>query len=244
MHIKKILSVIALNLLISAPTYATAVAEKDIKFMPSTEALMKGEVHYALDVVSPDKLDNKYPDLYYLDSLSFIHNPNVSIVIGKSAYVVDKPAGFFDHLTISDEKFLAHTMGDQKITKLGESSFKISVPGEGAHTYLLKSYFDSDDISTLPNSKVIRAVTQARKLDVISQSASAVIFREMTKYSKFSTGGVQVSSFIPLKENKTLVLTYTMTAVKKDFAEKKVLKKNFKAEAEAQKYLINSYKIN
>lgn len=243
MHIKKMISVFALNLLISAPTYATAVAEKGIKFMPTTEALMKGEVHYALEIVSPDKLDNKYPDLFYLDSLSFTSDPSVAIVIAKSAFVVNKPAGFFDHLTVSDENFLAHIMGEQKIKKMGESSFKISVPGEAAHTYNLKSYFDSDDISTLPNSKVIRAVTQARKLDVISQSASAVIFREMTNYSKYSAGGIQVSSFIPLKENKTLVLTYVMTAVKKNFALEKVLRKNFKDEAQAQKKLINSYQI-
>jgi hypothetical protein len=241
MHIKKILSVIALNLLISAPTYATAVAEKDIKFMPSTEALMKGEVHYALEVVSPDKLDEKYPDLFYLDSLSFSHDPSVKIAIAKAAYIVNKPAGFFDHLTVSDEKFLAHTMGEQSVKKSGENSFRITVPGEGAHTYQIKSYFDSDDISTLPNSKVIRAVTQARKMDVISQSASAVIFREMTKYSKYSVGGVQVSAFIPLKENKTLVLTYSMMGVKKVYALEKVLKKSFKDESVAQQKLINSY---
>lgn len=242
MHFKQYLSVFALNLLISSPTYATAVMEKDIKFMPSTEALMKGEVHYALEVVSPDKLDEKYPDLFYLDSLSFSHDPSVKIVIAKSAYIVDKPAGFFDHLTVSDQSFLAHTMGDQQVKKLGENSFKISVPGEGAHTYQIKSYFDSDDISTLPNSKVIRAVTQARKLDVISQSASAMIFREMTKYSKYSVGSVQVSAFIPLKENKTLVLSYTMTGVKKFYALEKVLKNSFKEESEAQQKLINSYK--
>lgn len=243
MHIKKILSVFAFNLLISVPTYATAVAEKDIKFMPSTDALMKGEVHYALEVVSPDKLDEKYPDLFYLDSLLFSQDPSIKIVIAKSAYIVNKPAGFFDHTTVSDEKFLAHTMGEQTVKKSGEHSFKISVPGEGAHSYLLKSYFDSDDISTLPNSKVIRAVTQARKMDVISQSASAVIFREMTKYTKYSVGGVQVSSFIPLKENKTLVLTYSLMGVKKFYALEKVLKKNFKDESIAKQKLINSYQV-
>lgn len=243
MQIKKLLSVFALNLLISAPTYATAVEEKDIKFMPSTEALMKGEVHYALEVVSLDKLDQKYPDMFYLDSLSFSHEPNIKIAIAKSAYIVNKPAGFFDHLTVSDRKFLSHTMGDQEVKKLGENTFKIVVPGEGSHSYQLKSYFDSDDISTLPNSKVIRAVTQARKMDVISQSASAIIFKEMTKYTKYSVGGVQVSAFIPLKENKTMVLTYAMTGVKKFYALEKVLKKSFKEESEAQQKSINSYQV-
>ena len=234
MNIKKLVSLSLLNLLISAPTYATAVDEKDIKFMPSTEALMKGEVHVAMDVVSPTKINEKYPDFYYLDSLGFSQESNIKLVISKSAYIVNKPVGFFDHLNTGNEKFIAHILGDQKVKKISENFFAITVPGESAHTYKMKTFFDSDDISTLPNSKVIRAVTQSRKLDVISQSASSTTFRELSQFSKFSVGSVQVSNFIPLKENRTMVLTYTMTGVKKNFANPKVMKENLRLEAEAR----------
>lgn len=237
---KKFCLLFVLNLLISGKTYATAVEEKSLNFMPSAEALMKGEVHYALDVVAPRKINEKYPDFYYLDSLAFSQEANIQLVIAKSAFIVNKPAGFFDHLTMGNEDFMKYTMGEQKVKKIAENVFKITVPD--SHTYHMKTYFDSDDISTLPNSKVIRAVTQARKLDVISQSASATVFKELNLFTKFCVGGVQVSSFIPMKENKTLVVTYTLTGVKKNFAEIQKLKESFREESEAQKKLIDTYK--
>lgn len=237
----KILAALVLNLLISVPTYATAEEQKELKFSPNTEALYKGDVHYALDIVTLGQFNQKYPDLYDLDSLGFLHDPHVRIVVAKTAFIVNKPAGFFDHETMGDEKFVSHLMGQQKIKKTSPAGFKITVPGEAGHTYQLKSYFDSDEISTLPNSKVIRAVAVAKRLDVISQSSSSTIFRELTHFSKYSTGGVQVSSYIPLNENKTLVLTYHLTAVKKFYALEKLLKKSLSEEAEAQKHLIENY---
>lgn len=238
----KLLCAFALNLLISVPTYALAVEQKDIKFMADTESLMKGDVYYALDTLSPKKFNKKYPDLHDLDSLAILQEPNVKMVISKSAFIVEKPVGFFDHLNTTDEKFIDHVLGQQKIKKISENNFKVSVPGETGYNYNMQTFFDSDDISTLPNSKVVRAVTQARKLDVISQSASSTTYRELTKFSKYFVGGIQVSSYIPLKENKTLVLNYSLVAVKKYYALDKVLKRSLKVEAQAQKDLINSYK--
>ena len=193
-------------------------------------------------IISPERLSEKYADWAELDSLSLAHQDNIKLVLMKSAYIVDKPVGFFDHQTMIDEKFLTHFMGEQKVKKKSENHFQINVPGEGAHEYEMRSYFDSDDISTLPNSRVIRAVTQAKKLDVISGSASSIIFKELTNYSRYSKGGIQVSSFVPLKENKTLVLSYSINAVRKPFAIRKVIQANFGREIEAQKNLIESFK--
>jgi len=238
----KLFFALSLNLLISVPTYALVVEQKDIKFMADTEALMKGDVYVAMDVLSRKKFSKKYPDLYHLDSLGFRKEPNVRLVISKTAYIVNKPVGFFDHLNTSDVKFLSHIFGEQKLNQLSENNFKISAPGQSGYDYKMKTFFDSDDISTLPNSKVIRAVTQARKMDVISQSASSTTYRELTNFSKYFKGGVQVSSYISLKENKTLVLNYSLIAVKKYYALEKVLKRSLKLETQAQKNLINSYK--
>jgi len=240
MIIKKILSVFALNLLISVPTYATGVEQKNIRFMPSTATLMKGDVHVSFELISVKKLKKKYPDLLSLDSVGFTKIKDIKILVAKTAYVVDKPAGFFDHLNPGDERFLAHVMGEQKVEKIKDNDFKLMVPGT-SQSYNLKTYFDSDDISTLPNSKVIRAVNQARKLDVISQSATSTIFREFSQFSQSSVGGIQVSTYVPLKENKTLILSYTMNGVKREAADKNSLKSSFQAEAVSQQQLINSF---
>jgi len=238
----KLLCILAVHLLISAPIFASAVEQKDIKFTTSTEALLKGDVYYAVDVLSPSKFHEKYPELYDLDSLAFLQEPNVEMVISKTAYIVEKPAGFFDHLNASDENFIHHLLGEQKIKKLSENKFKISVPGANGYSYKMDTYFDSDDISTLPNSKVVRAVNQAKKLDVIAQSASSTSYKELTHFSQYFSGGVQISSHIPIKENKTLVLNYSLVAVKKEHANEKDLNRSIKEEAVAQKNLINSFK--
>lgn len=240
MTIKKLLSVFVLNLLISVPTYATGVEQKNIKFMPSTETLMRGDVHVSFELLSVKKLKKKYPDLVALDSLGFTKEREIKVLVAKSAYVVNKPAGFFDHLNPGDEKFLSHIMGEQRVEKIKENDFRLVVPG-ASQAYSMKTYFDSDDISTLPNSKVIRAVTQARKLDVISQSATSTIFREFSNFTHSSVGGVQVSTYVPLKENKTLILSYTLNGIKKGAGDRASLKKSFHAEVESQQQLINSF---
>lgn len=238
----KLLCAFALNLLISVPTYALAVEQKDINFVIDTKLLMKGDIHYAIDLLSPAKFHTKYAELYDLDSLAILQEPNVQVVISKSAYIVEKPVGFFDHLNTVDEKFITHVLGEQKVKKISENNFKVNVPGETGYSYKMATYFDSDDISTLPNSKVVRAVTVAKKLDVISQSAPTTTYKELTKFSKYFVGGIQVSSHIPINENKTLILNYSLFAVKKHYAIKKLFKQNLKNESEAQKALINSYK--
>lgn len=242
MNFKKQLSVIGLNLLISLPTYATAVAEKTLDFMPKIESLLKGNVHYSVEILNPSQMDVKYPDLSYLDSLGFTKKSGIKVVIAKSVYAVSKPAGFFDHLNTGDERFLKHTLPKVTVNKLQENHFKIHAGGESPYSYLMDTYFDSDEISTLPNSKVIRAVTQARHMDVISLSASSTLFREFSKFTKYSVGRVLVSSFIPLKEDKTLVVSYTLTAVKDEFAVDKILRSSYRDEAVTVKKLTDSYK--
>lgn len=240
--ISKIVLTITLNLLVSIPLNAQLVEQNKINFPVKTEKLMKGETHFYFEIISPRKLAVQYPEAFELDSLSLIQEPNVQMVLTKSVSVVEKPVGFFEQNQMTDEKYLNHVMGEQKLKKLAPSSFLVTVPGKDGFTYKINRYFDSDDVSTLPNSKVIRAVAAAKKLDVISQSASTIMFSEFTNYTKFTEGGVAVSSFIPLKENKTLVISYNMWAVKAESADKIKLKKNIKTEILAVKELLESYK--
>lgn len=238
----KLLFIFTLNLLVSVPLYANVVEQKELNFPIQTEKLLKGEVHTYFSILSPRKLAVQYPELFNLDSLSLNQETGVVLVINKSVSVVSKPVGFFDDKQMVEEKYVAHVLGEQKVSKLSTDSFKVTVPGSDSYSYKLQSFFDADDVSTLPNSKVIRAVTAARNLDVISKSASTIMFSEKTNYTKLVDGGVSVSSFIPLKENKTMIITYNLYAIKKKFALKKVLHQSFLNEAIAVKDLIESYK--
>jgi hypothetical protein len=148
--------------------------------------------------------------------------------------------GFFNDQQLVDEKFLSHILGDQSIKKIAPDSYKVQIPG--GPSYKMRSFFDSDDMSTLPNPRVIQAVTTARTLDVISKSASLIMVTEKTGYSNLAEGGVSVSSFISLKENLTLVITYNIYAIKKPSLKPDELLKSFIEEIKAQKLLFQNYR--
>jgi hypothetical protein len=237
----KLLTTLCFNLLLSVPCYAEVIEPKDIKFPIVTEKLMKGDIFFKMKVISPRRLSETYAEFADLDSMAFSQEANIQIVLTKSAYVVSKPAGFFDHHNMNDQNYLTHLLGEQTVNKKSDNLYQISVPQD--HQYQLRTYFDSDDISTLPNSKVIQAVSRARKLDVISQSSTSTTFWEMNKFTKYSVGSIRVSSFVPMKENKTLVLSYTLSGILKPFARPEVLKKNLIKEIEAQRNLLESYEV-
>lgn len=238
----KIALVLGINLIISIPLYAKSVEQKELNFALKTEDLLKDEIHYFFTVLSPRKLVVKYPELFELDSLSLIQEANVRIIVSKSVSVVNKPVGFFEEKQMNDEKLVGHLLGEQKIKNLAPGIFLVTVPGEEKLSYKMQSFYDSDDLTTLPNSKVIRAVSAAKKLDVIAQGASTIMFTEKTQFTKYSEGAVSVYSYIPLKENKTIVINYNLVAIKKPFPATKELKANLVNELEAVKKLIESYK--
>lgn len=238
----KLLVTLSLNLIISVPLYAMTTEQKTINFSVKAEGLKKGEVQYYFSILSPGRLAVQHPDIFELDSLSLIQESDVMIMISKAVYTVGKPVSFFDDKNLLDEKYLKHIMGEQKITKLSPDAVKVQVPGKDGYTYVTKSFFDADDISTLPNSKIIRGVTAAKNLDVISKGASTIMFTEKTQFTKYTEGGVSVSSYIPMNERKTLIITYNLWAVRKPFADPAALKKGFLTEIEAVKELQESYK--
>lgn len=233
------MTVFLLNFALSIPTYAGALEQKDLLFKINAEALMKGDLEYHVDLLSPKKLLSKYPEFSSLDSLKLLEQKK-PVLFSKVAFVVKRPSGFFDHQHMTNEKFVSHIMGEQQVRKVSDNDFEITVPGEDGHNYRMKTYFDSDDVSTLPNSRVTQAVTTARKLDVISQSATSMVFREFTDYTKHSSGGVSVISYVPLKHDRTLIISYSLWGLKENHSLSE-LKSSLVEENLAIKKLIESY---
>lgn len=226
-----------MNLIISVPIYAEVVEQKDLHFPVKTEELLKGNIHYFYKILSPRKLAVQYPEILELDSLSLSQKEKIAFIVTKAVTVVNRPVGFFEEKQMSEEKFLSHTLGTSKVIKSDENKFQVDFRD---FSYKMNLFFDADDVSTSPK-KVIKAVTAAKKLDVISQSASTIMFTEKTHFTKFTEGGVSVSSFVPVKENKTLIITYQLYAITKK-QKSPALKENFVGEIEALKTLIQTYK--
>ncbi|HXH76851.1 MAG TPA: hypothetical protein VNJ08_17915 [Bacteriovoracaceae bacterium] len=237
----KFFFVLIASLSMALPVEALMIEENNLRFKPDMKALMKGDIQYSFNLLSAKELLGKFPEAVELDSLTALKEKKVKILMTKAIYVVDKPVGFFDHEHMKDENYIAHIMGDQEVKKLNSNTFKVTVPGESGHSYKMKTFFDSDDISTLPNPRTIRGVSAARKLDVISMSASSIVFKEFTAFSKYTVSGTTVHSYISLKEGKTLVISYRLMAVKKYYALDKLLKSNYLNETAALKTLIGSF---
>lgn len=238
----KLALTLIINFMASIPLYAHLVEQKQMNFPIKSEELLKDQIHYYFDIQPARKMLDVHPELFDLDSLSLFHETNAVVAITKSVLVIDRPVGFFDDKQMTDEKFVSHIMGDQKVKKSAPETFKVTVPGEFAHSYRMQMFFDADDISTLPNSKVIRAVSAAKRLDIISQGASSIMIKETTRFSKYSIGGITVTSFVPLKENKTLVIQYQLSAVKKPYGSVKIMKPGLVQEISVVRDLIESYK--
>lgn len=227
----KLILITTINLIVCSPTYAAAIEQKGMDFQINTNDLMKGNTHYRIETLGPREFATKYPLIFELDSLSLASEADVKIVVEKSVSIVDKPVGFFEEQQMTDEKYLSHVLGDQKVKKISPDTFSIK---DHDVQYKMRIFFDADDVSTLPNSKVIRAVTAAKKLDVIAQSASTIMFTEKTNFSKRIEGEIAVSSFIAMKENKTLVITYKLIGLGKEVDGKR-LRQDFLKETEAIK---------
>ena len=238
----KVIPLLAINLIISSTVYAKTVEQKELNFPIKTEELLREEIHYFFTAITPRKLVVTYPELFDLDSLSLIQESNVTLLVSKSVSIASKPVSFFEEEQMTDKKFVSQIMGEQKVQEISPKVFLVTVPGEKPLKYKMQTYFDADDLSTLPNSKEIRAVGAAKKLDVISQGASTIMFKEMSRFNREVAGAVTVSSYVPLKENRTLIISYGMWAIKNPIKDKKALKENFVQELGAVNNLIDSYK--
>jgi hypothetical protein len=228
-HTYKLLFTLLLNLTLSVPTYAAVVEEKKLNFSFNSEKLMKGDVYYSFRKVSAKEAKKKFSTIAQIDTLKMLKNSENIVLINKIVYVINKPIGFFDHKQMIDMDFLKHLFEGSKVTPVSEDVFRI----KGQKDYRMGIYYDSDDISTLPSPAVIKAVTAARKLDIISQSAPAILFKE------YDNGSVDVTSYVTLIENKTLAITYHMAEAKKNSQD---LNDDFVKEVMAQRKLIESYK--
>jgi hypothetical protein len=240
--VPRFLIALAINLLASVPLSAVTLEQKDLSFPVRSRELLTGEIHYFLKMLSPATVTVQYPDLAELDSLGLLKRRDVAVIVSKAVYVVKKPVGFFDDKQLVDEKYVAHTLGDQRVKRLAPESFQVTVPGDGGYSYKLRAFFDADDVSTLPSSKVTRAVTAAKQLDVISKGSSLIMLRELTAFTGGPEAGVAVSSFIPLREDRTLVITYNLWAVKREALNGKAIREEYIEEVEAIRKLQESFR--
>ena len=239
MIIKRFILTLSLSTLFSTATYAEVVKQKHLNFPVSGEGMGKS-IHYSFAQGSAQDLKKNFPEIARIDSLGVLKQRESNVVVAKTVFIVNKPIGFFDHENLVNEDLIKKQFSDLKVKKTGPHSFKVEVPAKDKISYEMNVYSDSDDVSTLPHFKVTEAITASRKLDVISLSASSVSFREMSKFTSLAWGGVVVSAYIPLKESKTLIISYYLTSLKNK-VDAKSNEKNMVQEFEQAQKAFNNF---
>lgn len=230
-----------LSLVTHFPSHAEAVRQKELNFTVKGEELLKGHVAWSIELFKRGDLKSDHPEFADFDTSGFTRADDARLLASKSAYVVNKPVGFFDHDKIVNLKFLNHFLGQQKVTQMGEGLFKVEIPGSTPLTYKMRTHFDSDDISSTKDSRVIRAITAAKRMDIQVQGASSIYVREMWDYSRGAYGAIHVTACIAIMENRTLIIDYGIMSLKPPLMADETLIDSVRDEATAHQTLINSF---
>ncbi len=240
----KLFTLLLSLVVLPTPVYAELVEQQKSFFDVKVDALLKGDIHYSLNIGSAQELLDKAPDLQDLDSVGLLKDTDSKIIFSKTAYIVKKPVSFFDHKQVMDPAYLSHTMVGKKVERKNDNTFKVKDSGLMPSSYTMKLYYDSDDVSTLQQKRANQIVTNSKRLDVIAQSAHSSLYKEMDKFSKYYSNAFSITHHIPLTDSKTLVITYKVTAVKKFFAIEKILRPQFLNEIKDTKSKIDSFKLD
>ncbi len=239
---KSLVTVFFVNLALSLAVSATTKEQTALHFPINADELLKGEIHFFFEILTPKQLAVQQSEFIELDSLGLSRKKDIAIIASKHAYIIKKPAGFFDDQQLSEKKYISHIMKGHTVKKSEEATYRVTTSAGPA--FKMRLFFDSDDVSTIPNAKVVRAVNAVKKFDVISKGASIIMFIEKTGVSNDGKGGVSVSSFIPLNEKKTLVVTHSLHAIDKNGLKRQSLKRSFQEEIESLRKLQDSYQEN
>lgn len=215
---KRTMLFFVLTLPLAQAVSAKMTDKRDPLFRIEPDLLERGEVHYSFYQLPATTVQKKIPEYVDLDGLKLLEREGVTVQVVKLAYAVNKPAGFFSSTQVTDPTWVEKLLG-HKVTPIAEGHFQI--PGDKFHVY-----YDSDDMTSVKNSRIVHAVTQSKKLDPISLSGfSTVIFH--------SSDMLQVDNHVPLSSKKTLVVSYQLAVVKKEL-EAKEQRANFLKETRAR----------
>jgi hypothetical protein len=215
---KRTLLFFVLTLPIAQAVSAKMTDRRDPLFRIEPDLLERGDVHYSFYQLPATTVQKKLPEFVDLDGLKLLEREGVTVQVVKLAYVVNKPAGFFSATQVTDPNWVETLLG-HKVTQITEGHYQ--VPGDKFHVY-----YDSDDMTSVKNSRIVHAVTQSKKLDPIASSGFSTVILH-------NSDMLQVDNHVPLSSKKTLVVSYQLSVVKKS-DETKAQRANFLKETRAR----------
>lgn len=194
---------------LALPAGAKDIKHPQFNFQISTHKLKSADLHYSFSSVNQEAFLKEAGPFIALANLSRERERNKSenkYVLFRAVFPVKKAVGYFDSEKFSDLAFIKSLEGGAKVKKIKDNAFISQISTPVKYQYFSKFHFDADDLSSLPDSKIGRKITELKSSDPLLLSANVSIFREMFGFTQLLKESSEFYAFVALDETTTLVV--------------------------------------
>lgn len=189
----------------------TNVLAKDIKhsefnFAISAGKIKSGDLNYAFTSVNKDVFIKEAGPFAALRTQTGDKKKSNKFALLRAVFPIKKAVGHFDGEKFNDLNFIKKLEQNAQVKQLKDNTFLTQVSTPSKYQYFSKFHFDSDDLSSLPDSRIGRRIMELKMSDPLLQSANVIIFREMFGFTHYLNEGSEFFGFISLDETTTLVV--------------------------------------
>lgn len=233
---------IVMSLILWCPSIhaVTFIRKKEINFTIDPESIMKTGTQYSWRMMEADKFKQNFSHFLNLDGMRVLKNHKGPVVISKTVFTIEKSANYFTPEQISDEAFLRYLYPAFRVKKI-EENMALFQSQDRKFSFENSFYVDADTMTSIRNPRYFQPFILVRKLDPLSMGAFTATLQTLEHFSDHAVGGNIVTFYIPIKANKTLVLTYQLLALKNQGQNKKSLHDQFVREAATYIHRLNQY---
>lgn len=211
-------SLLLLALVSSLSVWGRPVVHPEFNFKISTNKMKTGDLHYAFVTVDKEKfLKEAGP----FSALMTINHPaeKSQYALIRSVFPINKPIGSLDSEKFNDLSFIRKITGKSQLRKVREHTYY-------SNKTFSKYHFDSDDLTSIPDSKIAGKIADLRISDPLLQSANAVVFKNIYGQKDKVKEDSEFFGFISLDESKTLVVYMKMIVFPEGSIKQNALEKN------------------
>lgn len=221
-------TLLILSLLATFKVWSKPISHPEFNFQISAHKIKAGDIHYAFVSVDKEKFVKEAGPFTAL--LTIPHPSEKShYTLIRSVFPIKRPVGSIDSEKFNDLSFIQKIAGQEKIRKIKDNTYFTSNSVFGSTSAFMKFHFDSDDLTSIPDSKIAGKIAELRISDPLLQSANAVVYKNTYGRKGFITENSEFYGFISLDESTTLVVfmeifVYPEGSISQDALEKNMLK--------------------
>ncbi len=214
-----------LALISSFSAWGRPVMHPQFNFQISTNKMKAGDLHYAFVAVDKEKFLKEAGPFAALLTIAHPEEKSQYALI-RSVFPIKKAVGSIDSEKFNDLAFVKKIVGKDQLRKVKEHTYYSISHDLYSNTAFSKYHFDSDDLTSIPDSKIAGKIAELRISDPLLQSANAVVFKSTYGHKGKVKEDSEFFGFISLDESKTLVVYMKMIVFPEGSIKQNALEKN------------------